>query len=105
MFVVEMFWHDEVGRRGLGQHEFSPSSLSAVAGVEEEESTGGGVGWSGGSWEGERATGSREKPGAALYGEVTAHRGRGLRAPVEMAVVATGGGSGIFADLLRVVLV
>ena len=38
----------------------------------------------------------------ALYSEVVAHRGRGLRAPAEMAAVATGGGSGLSAALVGV---
>ena len=46
--------------------------------------------------------GSRGRPGAALYGEATAHRGRGLRAPAEMAEVAVGGGSGLSAALVGV---
>ena len=46
--------------------------------------------------------GSRERPRAALYSEAMAHRGRGLRASAEMAVVATGGGLGLSAALVGV---
>ena len=54
--------------------------------------------------EGEQRS-SRGRSGAALYGEATAHRGHGLWAPVEMAAVATGGGSGLSAALVGVVQV
>ena len=45
---------------------------------------------------------SRGRSGTALYGEATAHRGRGLQAPAGMAAVATGGGSGLSAALVGV---
>ena len=46
--------------------------------------------------------GLRERPRAALYSDAVAHRGRGLRAPAEMAAVAAGGGSGLSAALVGV---
>ena len=46
--------------------------------------------------------GSRERPWAALYSEALAHRGRGLWAPAEKAMMATRGGSGLSAALVGV---
>ena len=44
----------------------------------------------------------RGGPGTVLSSRFVAHRGRGLRVPAEMAVVATGGGLGLSVVLVGV---